>query len=297
MPRFFRLISIPMFATVLLVSQIALTQHWRPVRGGILYGISGMALIRQQGNALDFLVVHDNKKPDQGRLGVIKIQGEEQPKYLPIAWPSNTELPIDLEGLVTVPEVNPSYMALTSSGKVFQFSLDINNNISLIKIFDLPGISKETNLESFALHKLDGKLIAIWAHRGAGEQPGVMYWGELNLKNYKITPTGSVAVKVPMISGNIRHISDIKVDSAGVTYITSAVDNGDDGPFKSAVYVAGTFTLKNRKIAFQQNLPVTGIAKYDYHKIEALELLPNAEAGMIVGTDDENMGSSVYLLK
>ncbi len=33
-----------------------------------------------------------------------------------------------------------------------------------------------------------------------------------------------------------------------------------------------------------------------YHKIEGLEIKPGAARGIIVGTDDENMGASVYMI-
>lgn len=35
---------------------------------------------------------------------------------------------------------------------------------------------------------------------------------------------------------------------------------------------------------------------FDYHKIEGMELVPRAEGGVIVGTDDENLGFYVYIL-
>lgn len=68
----------------LLISAPALAQTWIPVRGGISYGISGIALIKQQNENLDFLIVHDNKRPHQERLAIISFQGKKQPEYLPL---------------------------------------------------------------------------------------------------------------------------------------------------------------------------------------------------------------------
>ncbi|MEB3182750.1 MAG: hypothetical protein VKL59_27480 [Nostocaceae cyanobacterium] len=293
-----------MLSTLLFVTEEVLAQQWRPVRGGILYGISGMALISHKAKVLNFLVVHDNKKANQGRLAMITIKDKKQPVYSPLEWRSNIKLPIDLEGLTTVPGTNkPSFMAMSSTGNVYHFRLvespvevegDSSLNISMIKVFDLPNISEDSNLEAFAIQEIEGKLIAVWAHRGQERDAAIMFWGVIDLNNYKISPLGSVNVKVPLNAENVRHISDLKVDKAGVVYITSASDPGDDGPFKSAVYIAGSFGWRGDKITFRRNSQLVPLYSYDYHKIEALELVPGAEGGVIFGTDDENMGSSVY---
>jgi hypothetical protein len=306
MPKFLKLILviIPIMSigTLLFISQQRLkSQQWFPVGNGILYGISGISVVKQEGNSLDILVVHDNKKSNQGRLGMVKIEGNNSPQYSSLEWQANSELPIDLEALASFPNQglssknNISYMALSSSGKIYHFNISTGNTISLIKIFDLPGLDKDSNLEAFALQEIGGQLIAIWAHRGEGEKPAIMYWGELDVATYKIKMAGSTTIKTPLKSTNLRHISDIKVDSSGVTYITSAIDNGDDGPFESAVYIAGTFKVRDKQVVFQQNLPVTNIGNYDKHKIEAVELLPNEKGGMVFATDDENMGSSILI--
>ncbi len=306
MPKFLKLIiviiPIVTISTLLFISQQALkSQQWFPVRDGILYGISGMVVVKQEGNSLDLLVVHDNKKPNQGRLGMVKIKGNNSPEYFPLEWQVNSELPIDLEALALFPNQasssknNISYMALSSSGKVYHFNFSSGNTISLIKTFDLPGLDKSSNLEAFALQEIGGKLIATWAHRGEGEKPAIMYWGELDSATYKIKIAGSTTIKTPLKSPNLRHISDIKVDSSGLTYITSAIDNGDDGPFESAVYIAGTFKVRDNQVVFQQNLPMTPIGNYDQRKIEAIDFLPNGKGGMVLGTDDENMGSSIFI--
>ncbi|MEH2082179.1 MAG: hypothetical protein V7K89_20040, partial [Nostoc sp.] len=113
---------------------------------------------------------------------------------------------------------------------------------------------------------------------------------------YQITLAGSANLKVPFPSGNVRHISDIKVDPVGIVYITSASDAGDDGPFQSAVYVAGYLGFRGNKIVWRQNSQFVPLYRSDYHKIEGMELVPGAEGGVIVGTDDENLGSYVYIV-
>jgi hypothetical protein len=298
MPRFLRLIiNTVILGALLLISVRVWAQDWRPVRGGIPFGISGIALIEQQSSTLDFLIVHDNKQKKQGRVAIISIKGKNQPEYSPLNWPNNTELPIDLEALTSVPEkTKSSFIALSSSGKAYYIRLEPGNKtISVIKEFNLPGISQGNNFEAFALQNIDGKLVAIWGHRGEGEKPATIFWGVFDLAKYQITLAGSANLKVPFPSGNVRHISDIKVDPAGIVYITSASDAGDDGPFQSAVYVAGYLGLRGNKIAWRQNSQLVPLYRSDYHKIEGIELVPGAEGGVIVGTDDENLGSYVYI--
>jgi hypothetical protein len=298
------LIAGSLLQAILLVPQQVLAQQWRPVRGGILFGISGMALVQQQSNSLNLLLVHDNKGKDEARVAIITIKGQAQPEYFPLNWPSNTALPGDLEALTSVPGETNSFMALSSVGTIYYIKLNAaNKTISVIKVFNLPDIPKNSNFEGFALQKIDETLLAVWAHRGQGEEPAKVYWGKLDLANYKIDPIGSSTLKVPLpIGNNVRHVSDLKMDKSGVLFITAATDPGNDGPFESAVYILGVFGMNRdglaksaTAIAFRQNPALVPLYHYDYHKIEAIELIPGAAGGVIFATDDENMGSSVYI--
>ncbi|RCJ23270.1 hypothetical protein A6S26_01565 [Nostoc sp. ATCC 43529] len=299
MPKFLRLIiNLVVVAAFLLISHQVWAQDWRPVRGGIPFGISGMALIEQQSNSLDFLIVHDNKKPNQSRLAIISLKHKKQPEYFPLNWPNSTELPIDLESLTFVPQNKKlDFISVSSTGKAYYLRLDITNkNISIIQEFNLPEITPKSNLEAFGLQYIDGKLVAIWADRGEGETPATIYFGEFNPKTYEIKLSGSGKLKVPFPSGNVRHISDLKVDSSAIVYITSASDAGDDGPFQSAVYVAGYLRLSGNDISWRSHPQLVPLYRSYYHKIEAMELIPGAQGGVIVGTDDENLGSYVYIV-
>lgn len=289
------LIPLVILGTVLLKPQLVKAGEWRPVKGGKPYGISGIALVRLQGDFSSFLVVHDNKLPEQGRLALVDIQGERQPEYTPLQWPANVEMPMDLEGLTVVPGVGlPTFMAATSSGRVYHLQLNADNSLSVLKIFDLPNLPPGSNLEGFALQYIDGMLLAVYAHRGAGAEPGVIYWGVLDLAAYQLSQQGSTNLEVPWPGGPVRHVSDLKVDPAGVIFVSSARDTGDDGPFESAVYVVGVFAGGDRQILFRQNPSLTPLYRFDFRKIEALELVPGETGGLIVGSDDENMGGSLF---
>ncbi|AFY35072.1 hypothetical protein [Calothrix sp. PCC 7507] len=296
-PRFFQLliIIIVVFA-VLVISPQVQAQDWLPVRGGILYGISGMALVEQQDNSLGFLIVHDNKKKDEARLAIISIKDKQQPKYSPVKWQDNTELPIDLESITSVPG-KKSFIALASAGKAYEIKLDAaKNNISVIQKFDLPKIPQGSNFEGFSLQNIDNKLVTVWAHRGEAKQPAIIYWGVLDLAKSQITQVDSANLSVPFPSGNVRHISDLKVDPTGIIFISAASDDGNDGPFQSAVYVIGSVGFRGNKLGLQQNTQLVPLYRSHSHKIEGLELVPGANGGVIVGTDDENLGSYVYIM-
>ncbi len=304
-------ITVTTLAALFFTSQQVLAQEWYPIRSGRLFGISGIILSRRQGNSLSFLIVHDNKQEGQGRLASITFKGDEQPLYMPLKWSAIEPIPFDLEAITAVPgekdatltdspdkvsvRTEPSFMALTSSGKIYHFRLNVfNRDISIDKVFNLPDIPKASNFEGFSLTKIGDRLLAVWAHRGDDKEPAVIYWGQLDLNTYQISPIGSTSFQVPWPLTNVRHISDLKVDPTGVLFISSAKDPGNDGPFESAVYIAGVFNVDNNRIKFQQNPELVPLYRFDEHKIEAIELVPGQAGGVIFGTDDENMGSSIY---
>jgi len=108
--------------------------------------------------------------------------------------------------------------------------------------------------------------------------------------------TTSGFFKVAYPTAYTRHVSDIKVDRSGAVFISSTSDPGNDGPFASAVYFAGTFNFcDSQKISFVQSPVLTLLFTFDYHKVEAVEFVPGANGGMAFGTDDENLGAAVYL--
>lgn len=282
------LITIPLWC------QKANAQEWIPVKGGIEFGISGMSLVTESEEARSFLIVHDNKgDAKQGRLGLIKLTIGQSPQYFPISW-TNSNLPKDLESLTNVPNSN-TFMAATSAGDITHFQLDAaQQKIQLIHTFKLPQTSHQDNFEAFALYLLDNRLLAVWAHRGENKDPALLHWGWLDITTYQITPLGSIPITVPFPQGNVRHISDLKIDPAGVIYFTAATDNGNDGPFTSAVYVGGYFEKQEDQVNFRLNQALFPIYRLNNHKVEGLELIPGTNGGIILGTDDENFGSFLW---
>ena len=295
-------------------------QQARPVRGGILFNISGMALIQHQSDTCSFLVVHDNKGVDQNRIARIDMTGNEPIQYSPLAWPTDIELPIDLEALTTVPQTqNTEFMAASSRGQIYHLSVNTpsdnllntapippqnapnnaqNLSVSVRQVFNIPDVPANSNFEGFALQQMNNlmsnQLLAVWAHRGADAEPAVLYWGLLDLNTYAITQIRSASVRTPWPTTSVRHISDLKIDPDGILYISAASDTGDDGPFESAVYIAGKFNAQGNQIFFEQDSALFPLYRLNYHKVEALEIVPGGAGGIFLGTDDENMGSSIF---
>ena len=175
--------------------------------------------------------------------------------------------------------------------------LDPNNNsIRVIKSFTAPSIPKGSNFEGFALQKIGDWQIAIWAERGEDAKPATIFWSKFNLAEYAFTETGSTSLKVNYPNANVRHISDLKIDSTGKIFISSAADAGDDGPFASAVYLAGNLKLDDSsRFIWNPSAELPRIFSIDNRKIEAFEIIPGEQEKMIFGTDDENLGSAVYV--
>lgn len=269
-------------------------QTWRPVRSGILYGISGMALIEQQNASQWFLIVHDNKKAGEPRIGRLGVRGEASPIYEPLEWLSE-DLPIDLEAITRIPQKEKEFLALASGGRLYHLQLSPDQRaVRVLKTFSLPEIPEGHNFEGLALQEINGVLVAVWVHRGNNQDPAVLYWSKLDLTAYQFSkPFQSVAVTVPYPKQNVRHISDLKIDSSGAIFITSAMDQGNEGLFSSAFYLIGVLQRDKNNISFLPSQSLTRLLHFDDHKIEAFEFLSGEQGGIIFGTDDENFGSFI----
>jgi len=265
------------------------------IKRGKQFGISGIAFLEKNSTSFSFLVVHDNKKENEGRLGILSIDNWNEIKYFLLKWPEYNDLPADLEALTAVPGSNKSFFALASGGKVYHIKVDtFNMNISVINVFTLPNVSTKDNFEGIALQKIDGGLFVVWASRGEDNEPGVISWSLFDLKNYRFTDIKSFNFKSPWpLQPHVRHISDLKVDERGNLFVSSASDFGDDGPFQSAVYIIGSFNKYGGKINFQKNLPIKKILRIYKHKIEGLEIVEDGKYDMVSASDDENMGSYI----
>ena len=252
--------------------------QWRPVSGERHKNISGMALIEHNNNQTSFLVVHDNKKKEQIHAGIVSVTGSNAPQYTPLEWLGN-DVPVDLEAVTSVPNAPNNFMAFMASGRVYHIHINrIAKTVEVLKSFEVPEIPADSDFEGFALQKIDGKLLAVWADRGLDAKPARIFWGNFNLPNYTFSDVASTTFKVSYPIGNTRHISDVKVDETGAVFVSSASDPGNDGPFSSAIYFAGIFkTGGNQPTTFIQPTTLTRLFHFDYHKVEAIELVSGAD--------------------
>ena len=127
-------------------------------------------------------------------------------------------------------------------------------------------------------------------------KPATLFWSRFDLAAGRFSSARSTAFKVPYPISDVRHISDVKVDTTGGVFVTSASDPGNDGPFSSAMYYAGVLRpAADKTFVFIQPSRFTRLYEFAYHKVEAFEFVPGADGGLVFGTDDENLGAAVLL--
>jgi len=276
----------------LAASACLLADDWRPVRGGILGGISDLALVEHTPDHSTFVIVHDNKALTEPRTALITVSGSKPVAYQPLIWNFDSEC-IDLESISAVPGRPGEFLALISRGIVYHIRLSADRkSAETIGRFTLPDLPPDLNFEGLCLQRLDGRLLLAWADRGADERPARLYFSELQLAGYKVSQVQSTTIRVPWPTHNVRHVSEMKVDEGGVLFLASASDPGDDGPFTSAVYVGGVFSFEKQKLRFKSHPQLLRIRTFADHKIEGMELVPG-NGGLIFATDDENFGGWV----
>lgn len=293
----------PILACVLIAagcSAPASRGGWQKI-GGPLRNVSGMALVSSEPQKAaphtpHFLVVHDNKNTGEPRVGLVHVGGSSSMPpvtYKPLAWRGERP-PADLEAICPVPRTPGSFLAMTSAGRLLHLRVS-QDGVEVLHNSVLPGLKKQPNLEGFAVQSVDGEMIAAWAERGDGDEPGIMYYGTYDPVGDVVTLSGKKKVKVPFpASPHTRHVSDLRIDRDGVVWATAASDPGDQGPFESALYELGTMRAEGGSVAFEPNddLVPRWTTK---RKVEALELLPGDERMVYFGADDEAAGGWVYI--
>ena len=280
----------------------SLTDRWHKVGDGKLMGIGGMALLGSEGNNLSFLVIHDNKNAGEARAGILRCERGGEPKYARLDWPSSsTALPVDLEALAAIPGAQGEYLAATSKGQVYRIKASSSQQSieSVQKLAqDIPGATGVSEIEGFALAPLGESIVAAWADRGDDEKAATFSWASFDATRNELTGAETTTIKVPWPEKNARDVSDIRIDSAGAVFITSAYESNDDATdatFASAVYLAGVLKLEGEQIRFSANAELTRLYHFEGRKVEAVELVSGANGGLVLATDDEHQGSSVYL--
>ena len=248
---------------------------WQRVGTGITQGISGVAAAPAGG----WVVVRDNKSAGQNRVALLSADGV----ITPVSWPGSA--PQDLEAIDAVPNQAGRYVVVTSGGAGRIIAVT-GTTLSVVRSFTLP--TGRNQNEGFALTPLGRTTVAVWGNRGASAKPGRLYAATFKVGTGVFGAVAKRPVTVPYPTTNVRHISDIKV-LAGRIVVSSASDAGNNGPFDSALYDVGRVVLDSGRARLTPSMPAS-LGTYPGHKVEGIAC--NGAQG-ILGTDDENLGSSV----
>jgi hypothetical protein len=168
-----------------------------------------------------------------------------------------------------------------------------DGSVELLGMTDLPA-ADAPQLEGFDIQRVEGKLVAVWAGRGDGPTAAALCVGVYDEAAGKPSLAHRVEFRAPWPDQpTVRHISDLRVDPFGVIFVTSSMDPGNDGPFDSALYVAGTVVVADGSPMLRVNDSPVRLRTDRGRKVEALEFVPELSAGMLLGSDDENFGGAV----
>ncbi|MFE0021292.1 hypothetical protein [Amycolatopsis sp. NPDC059021] len=263
---------------------------WETIGDGMTSGASGIAVLSQGQGTIDALVVRDNKKTGENRAARVRIAGGKVAGVDAITW--SGEVPVDLEAVEAVPGRAGEYIALASKGKGFHFKLE-GGTARVLKTFPLPEGKSGDNYEGFALKSVSGKLFAVWADRGQDSRPATLYSAAFDLATLSFGKPASVEFRVSYPTANVRHASDVEITEDNRVLVSSASDPGDDGPFDSAVYAAGTLGADG---AITLAGSPARIGDFPGHKIEALTCLSVSCDQVLYGTDDEAHGGWVRVV-
>ena len=291
-----------------------------------LPSISGMVKVA----ANQFLVVHDGKRPNEPRLGVIDVEEKKGLGYREISidkWPSNEKPPNDVEGICAIPGRNDEYLLAESGfypghgkfGRVIKIAyprgktLDAAEYMGSFRPLPAPPNNVDTprpaQIEGIAVvvqHHFNVLLLAL---RGGKETPeekkiiaGQLIWGTLTGVDTS-TPTFTKSGTAPLSYKPIadRGAADLyvmpyrtdkwKVYSVATSDPGDFGDQKDLGPFRSAVYLAGTLTIGPAKILFKP-LKAKKIVHWDFEGLKVEAIAAPAEmfkesGGLSIATDDE----------
>ena len=183
--------------------------RWQHISNKRELSISGISPTTEKEK---YLVVHDNKKKGQLRIGLIDLSADSL--YAGLSWPTEN-LPIDLETLSDIPGLDNEYIAMGSWGFCYWIKLDLQSNkIDLIKEFRIPDSGPPLNLESFLILRKNKNIYAAWAHRGSDSEEAILFWGSISLFDEDITISleDSVLINVPWPLVAKRHMSDMDID-------------------------------------------------------------------------------------
>jgi hypothetical protein len=256
--------------------------------------ISGIVTVYHSPDRSVFLAVHDSKFSWQTRISIITVDKDTLVHSYDLDWPAGFEKLTDIECVARCPG-DTSFIMMTSHGKGLHFRVNPDDTeIEGISEFDLPLRGKmDPQIEGIGLFAPFDTVYAVWGDRGKNQRSATVWWGPMDFATYAITIEDSVLISVPWPDkSEVRHLSELRIDSAGGLWITSARDGGNHGPFDSALYMAGFFhPSEGHQLRFTMEHPLIPILRIPAHKVEAFDFIPGLQGGIVFGTDDEKYGS------
>lgn len=288
-----------------------------PALGAEPSGYSGMVKI----SAESFLVVNDRKNPIHTgeRLGVLTVTPRDGLLFSPLTtdWGGKDKVPSDLEGCCALPGRPSEYLLVESGqykkqfGRAFHVRVDRDKEgawqAKALKAFALPqpppdefGSTPDADqVEGVGCMKVGDKLILALGRRGgkvkAGTKVSRLVWGELDLEKYRFGKLGEDDLVAESVLGQ-RDCGDLYLQAKGDEWAVWSVatrDDGDSGPFRSAVYRAGTFVADDKAVVrFVREPKPADVVHVAGFKVEGLAA-PAAslkESLFSIATDDENFG-------
>jgi hypothetical protein len=275
-----RLVTVPTLVAAVVVGAVALPsahafdEAWTTVATGTTGGISGIAPHAGSG----WVIVRDNKSAGQNRVALLSDGGV----VTPLAWPGTQ--PQDLEALAAVPD-SSDYAALTSAGRGYLLALG-GTSVTVQRTFTVP--RGKANIESFALARLGGQIVAVWATRGSVKAAAKVFTATFTPSTGKFGRVAKGSVSVPYPTVKVRQIADLAVVD-GRLIGSSTSDPGAKGPFASALYDLGSVTVRAGRAQLALQTPAS-LGRFDGHKIEGIAC---AGGSGLLGSDDEKFGAAV----
>lgn len=288
-------------------------------------GYSGMVLIEND----IYLVVKDTKNKDNtkrengcsSRVMVVRIIENQDVSHEYIAvddWKDSDGVPSDLEAVCSIPD-RPCEFLLAESGfynnkfgRMFHIQLTKQNQdwrLIVLGVMRIYSRSLDNQSTTYKADEIEGiscfrdsenRLILVYAERGGvignSQKLSRILWGELDISSYVFTPSGDE----PLVSSSVlngRDCSDLFIrpgNGSHIVWSVATVDAGDNGPFRSVIYRAGTFVFNSEKkeLRFMRESKPIIYWQLDGLKVEALAAPTPAVpgSGFSIGTDDENYG-------
>ena len=256
--------------------------NWIKISEERIYSISGVSAYNN-----GWLVVHDNKKINQPRVSLLSKNNQLKD----LIWPRSS-LPYDLEAIHSIPNYESQYVVMESTGKCYRIIVDPDTEEIRIKgEFKLPGLSESMNLEGLALIEINGVLKVFYGDRGSDSRPSTLFFADYNVQQNEITVVRSYSFSLLEPMSDRRNIADLVFDKKGNLWSAATSDPGNDGPFETKLFRVGKMSKQG---SFSLIRPMKSSKTFENEKVEAMTIFKN---GILLLTDNENLGSSRYFIR